>query len=651
MKITDFFLQRKKLTYLLMIFIIIAGIFSMISLPRQDSPNVNFNILTIRTFYPGSSPLDVEINITDLIEDELEQVDGIDEMSSFSIEGMSVIFIKIDPDFSDAERVKTDIRSAVDRVSNLPKEVKNRPIVEEMKSTDFPVLEVAIIGKNVGEDMLRKIARDMEYEIKSVSKVGTINKIGYRKKEVKILCDNREMSKRYVSFVEILRAIGARNVKLTGGTLESFADEKNIVTFSEFEDVLSVKDVIIRSNFSGEHIKVSDIAEVKLGHEKRKIISRTNGFNSINLLVKRRGTTDVIDLSKEIDKVIEKYQKTYKEKGVDIVKVVDFTYYTKSLLNIVTNNALLGFCLVLVSLFVFLNFYTAIWVAVGIPLSILAAYMFFPLFDITTNQITLITIIIVLGMLVDDAIVIAENINRHQEAGVDGYNAALIGTREVFKPVLATILTTIFCFVPMYFMKGIVGKFVFAIPTVVILILVMSFFESITLLPVHLSGRNGALSSKKEKWLNAVRTNYGRLLKFFLRHRKTTFAGFFLWAAIAGGIFGYYGKIELFPTSDFDLFYIVMELPTGTSLHETSGKVGDVEKIVATIPDKLMMGYKTVIGEHRTDEAAANPALHENWALITIYLHPAAKRDVRSEAIIEDLKEKTVALNGFTKLD
>ena len=650
MKITEFFLKHKKLTHLSMILIILAGAFSIVSLPRQDSPNVNFNILSIKTFYPGASPEDVEINVTDLIEDELERVDGIEELTSFSIEGMSAIFIQLDPDASDADQIKNDIKAAVDRVSNLPKEVDNRPTIEDMKSTDFPVLEVAIIGLNADEGMLRKIAKDMESDIKALGNVGVVQKIGYRKKEIKILCDNEKMTEKYISFGEILNAIGSRNVKLSGGTLESFVDEKKIVTFSEFDPPVSVSDVIVRSNFSGKHIKVSDIATVEEGYEKEYIKIRTNGKPSINLLIKRRGTTDIIDLSDKIDTVVKKYQKTYKSQGIDIVKVVDFSHYTKSLLNIVTSNALMGFILVLLALFIFLNFYTALWVAFGIPMSILTAYMFFPLFDITTNQITLITIIMVLGMLVDDAIVIAENINRHKEEGMETYLATITGSKEVFLPVLATVLTTILCFIPIYFMKGIIGKFIYAIPTVVILTLLASLLESITYLPVHLSMHKKTGSNTNETLLNNLKNRYEVVLKFFLKFKKSTLTGFLAIFLLSSIIFGIFGKFELFPTNDFDLFYVIMETPQGNSLVETSNKVSQIEKIISQIPSELMVSFKTIVGDHRTDEAASSPAMHENWAVSTIYLKPAGQRNTRSEYIIKDLTNKLKPIEGFDKI-
>ncbi|OVE76707.1 hypothetical protein BVX98_05350 [bacterium F11] len=652
MNITRYFVENKKMTNLLLVFILVVGVLSITRLPRQDAPNVDFDILTISTFYPGASPEDVEINVTDPLEDELEKIDGIDEMTSFSIEGMSMIFVVVDSDSEDTGQVKEDIRNAVDRVKNLPDAVEDWPAVNEMKSTDFPILEVAIVGDESQEWELRKIAKGLEEEIKSVGKVGAIDKIGYRKREVKILADLEKMDKYYVSFPEILKAVEARNVKATGGTLESFVDEKKIVTLSEFEELTDVGEVIIRSNFSGKHVRVSDIAVVEDGFKNRDIISRTNGRNSINLVVKRRGTTDVIDLSREIDGILSKYEHLYKDQGIEIIKVVDYTYYTKSLLNIVSNNAVIGFFLVCLSLFIFLNLYTALWVAIGIPLSILLAYIFFPVFDVTTNQISLITIILVLGMLVDDAIVIAENITRHQEKGMDYKEAAVFGTQEVLRPVMATIATSMLCFIPMFFMTGILGKFIQTIPIVVILTLGASFLESITLLPSHLSiKRRKFFSVKRDQYMNAIRRWYGRMLTRLLRNRKKTIGFFVLISFLIAGLVGSQTRFELFPTEDFDLFYIVMETKTGTSLGQTLKAVKKVEKHVADIPENLMIGYKTNVGDHRTEEAAADPSLHENWALITVFLHPSGRRDVRSEQIIDDLKEKMKDVSDFEMLN
>ncbi|OFZ57401.1 MAG: hypothetical protein A2381_04240 [Bdellovibrionales bacterium RIFOXYB1_FULL_37_110] len=199
-------------------------------------------------------------------------------------------------------------------------------------------------------------------------------------------------------------------------------------------------------------------------------------------------------------------------------------------------------------------------------------------------------------------------------------------------------------------MKGIIGKFIYAIPTVVILTLLASLLESITYLPVHLSMHKKTGSNTNEKLLNKLKNRYEVILKIFLKFRKATLAGFLAIFLLSSIVFGIFGKFELFPTNDFDLFYVIMETPQGHSLIETSNKVSQIEKIISQIPNELMISFKTIVGDHRTDEAASSPAMHENWAVSTIYLKPAGQRNTRSEVIIKDLTNKLKPIKGFDKI-
>ncbi|PCJ61912.1 MAG: hypothetical protein COA79_06350 [Planctomycetota bacterium] len=649
MKITEFFIDNFKLTNMVLLFILFGGGVTMLNLPRQGNPNVNMDILSITTIYPGASPEDVEINVTDPLEDELEQIDGILRMHSNSIESMSLITLELDPDYPDSIQLRNDIRSALDSVTNLPKEVKSRPVLKEIKSTDFPVMELAIVGPKDKYSELRDISKSIESEIKNIGGVGQIIKLNFQKKEVHISCDAKKLEAQNISFTDVIHAIKRRNVKLSGGTLESFVDEKKIVTFSEFENPLDVSEVIIRSNFDGKQLKVKDIAEVTMGYEKPMFLTRSNGEHCIHLTIKRSGSTDVIDLTKEIVKIVKKYQDRYSKSELKIRVIVDYTIYTKSLLRIVTMNALAGFILVVLSLFIFLNFRTAFWVGLGIPVSVFGAYLFMPAFDLTTNMISLITMVVVLGMIVDDAIVVAENINRHIETGMEPRLAAIQGTKEVFKPVCATIITTILCFSPLLFMTGILGKFIYAIPVIVILTLLMSLFESVTLLPSHLANQKKG-KAKTRKLTIYLRKKYTSVLRVCLRNRGLVLLTFFI-IFVATAMFSYSNyKYNLFPAGDVDLFYIVMETDPGDSLEVTSTKVKEIEKIVDQISDDLMIGYKTIIGDHRTEEMANDPSPHKNWALITIILHPAAKRDLVSDDIIKNLSKKVGSIKTFKKL-
>ncbi len=652
MKVTEFFIDRPKFTNVLLGFMILLGVLTLKSLPRQNMPDVDFDVLTIRTNYPGASPEDVEVKVTDPIEDALESVDGLDRVESFSIENMSYIVVKIDPDldFNEKEDIKRDVRKAVDRVTDFPQEVEARPFVDEKKSTSSPIIEIAVSGEGIDEWTMRKVAKDLEDDLRGIEGVGEVDKIGYRKKEMQVLADIEKMDEHYVAFGDLLQAIELRNVKLSGGTIESSVNEKKVVTFAEFEEPIDVGDCIVRSNFSGKQLKVSDVALLKDDFEQRRIWTRVNGVDAINVRVKRKPKSDVIRLSRELNVVIDYYQETFSKQGIQVKVLIDYTHYTKNLLDIVINSATLGLILVLLSLFFFLNFQTALWVAIGLPTAILGAFFIFPYFDMTVNQIVLIAMIIVLGMLVDDAIVVAENINRYQQEGLSFREAAILGTQEVFKPICVTILTTISCFAPMYFMTGILGKFVFTIPTVIISMLLLSLFESVTILPCHLAHSKASRIRPVGFWMTKLRNFYGRFLRRLLHHR-----GLFIVIAISmliGSVFFSVAtnRFVLFPTNDANVFYIVIETKVGDSMEQTLEKIKQIEDRVSEISPEILNNFKVELGHHRTEEAINTPAEHEEWALFTVFLKPASERDVRSEVVIEELRKDFKNLTGFNLL-
>jgi len=643
-----FFLKKDVLVKLITIFVVAAGIMSLTQLKRASYPDVEFDILKITTTYPGASAEDVEVNVTKKIEDEIKTVRDYDKIRSNSLENLSIIYVWVDPNAEDKKLVKDEIRRAVDRVSNLPREIKDKPVIDELKSSNVAIIEVAVSGK-VPEKILRKIAKDLEEKINEMKGVGLVEKMGYRKREIKILVDAQKIAKNYVSLNEIISAIKDRNIRTGGGSLESYTNEKKIVTFSEFENPLDVKDVIIRRNFDGNQIKLSQISKIEDTYEDYDVIPRTNQQNSINLLIRSQPRADIIDISNEIKELLNKTRDSL-PKGVTVDIVVDYSRYTKNLLSIVQTNALIGFFLVLGVLFLVLNPYTAFWTAAGIPISFLGALIFFPVFGIDINFISLITLVLVLGMLVDDAIVVAENISRHREMGKSPLQAASQGAREVAGPVTATIITTIIAFMSLYYMKGISGKFVWQIPIVVILTLVISLLESLFLLPSHIAF-SPVRESKKSHWFEKFKHSYEKVMHAVIRHRVKTLFGFICFLLVACYLLFGVMKVNMFPYSDVDVFYVVAELPDGTSLEETSKRLKEVEKLVDQIPRTAMVNYTASIGHHDRDVYGASHGLRHNWALVTIFLKPAGEREMTSEELMKNLEVKLKDLKGFTKLE
>lgn len=643
----QFFLSRKVLVTLITIFIVAAGVAVLTQIKRATYPDVEFDVLKITTTYPGASAEDVEINVTKKIEDKIKTVRGYEKIRSRSIDNLSIIYVWVDPNAQRPDRVKDDIRRAVDRVTDLPDEIRDKPLIDELKSSNVPVIEVAVSG-SVPEAVLRKIAGDLEAAINEIEGVGLVEMKGYRKREVKILLDADRISQNYVSLNEIIAAVKNRNIRRAGGSLESDTNEKKIVTFSEFKDVLDVRDVIIRRNFDGNQIKLSELARIEDSFEDYDVIPRTNGQPSINLLIRSQTNADIIDISDAIKGLIEKTRPTLPE-GANIHIVVDYSHYTRNLLSMVRDNAVLGFVLVLVVLFATLDRFIAFWTAAGVPLSFLGALIFFPVFGININFISLVTLVLVLGMLVDDAIVVAENISRHREAGKSPREAALLGMKEVAGPVTATIVTTIVAFMSLYFMTGVTGRFVWQIPVVVTLTLTVSLLEALFLLPSHIV--NSPLKPVRMNPLfERFKNLYQRIIHAVIRHRVKTLLLFTLFFAVAFYLAFGVMKVTLFPYTDVDIFYVVAELPEGTSLKETSNRMKEVERIVKTIPRTAMENYTTTIGHHDRDVYGVTMGLRHNWALVTIFLKPAAERDLTSEEIMADLEAKLNGITGFEKL-
>ncbi|MCH8236567.1 MAG: efflux RND transporter permease subunit, partial [Proteobacteria bacterium] len=306
--------------------------------------------------------------------------------------------------------------------------------------------------------------------------------------------------------------------------------------------------------------------------------------------------------------------------------------------------ALPGLGLVILVLFVFLNFRTAFWVAMGIPLTLMGVFFLSPFFGVSIDMITLIAMIVVIGLIVDDAIIIAENISYRREMGDSPLEAAVNGTYGVLRPVFATIITTMLAFSPFFFMSGHMGKFMFSLPLIIVLALLVSFGEALTILPAHITAgkvrRAKSDSANRRNWFDAVRSRFQRFMVYVLRLRYLVVAVFM--ALLVGAFLyaGAYMQFILFPGDIADRFFVTVELETGTSLRATSDRVNEIERFLDVLPEDELDSYWTVLGSQTGgDVPPFAPGESENWALIVVTLTPYSERDRSAENIITDLRE------------
>jgi len=647
MSFFKFFAERHLLAYVITFLIILLGIGSMLNIKRDAFPSVEFGELLITATYPGASPEDVELMVTNEIEKEIKKVTGIKRYMSWSMENISSIHIVIDPDVDDEEKVIREIREAVSRVTDLPAEITESPLVTELSTSSFPMIEVGLAG-DLPYSELREIAKRFQKKLENVDGVSSVDRYGYRTREIQVEINPSKLDEMDVSLAEVVRAIRERNIRATGGSFESYTSEKNIVTLSQFRNPSEVGDVIVRTTFDGPSIKMRDLAVVVDGYEEEKVLSRVNGRKAISFVAFKTDNADIVRTVDAIKELVENEQK-FMPSTVEIMLSNDESKYVKDRLSIVAINGIIGLTFVIIVLTIFLSFRVAFWVALGIPVALLGTIFMLPIFGGFLDSITMTAMVLVLGIIVDDAIIIAESIYQRYERGMSAMSAAVAGVRDVIKPVITTILTTFVVFLPMFFMPGMLGKFVIVIPLVITLALAISLIESTLALPAHIAAGMKPQSgepTRRQIYFDKLRQFYTVLLSRLLPVRYLLVI---IFIAVLGGSLTYavkYMDFVLFPSSTAERFMVLIETPVGTSLQATADQARKVESLVSELGASELDSFVTRIGTF----GDIGSSERENNAAIFVSLTPFADRKRTADEIVESLREKTDKLKGVERI-
>ncbi|MFA7114019.1 MAG: efflux RND transporter permease subunit [Candidatus Omnitrophota bacterium] len=635
------------------------GIYSLFTLRLEAFPSVDYDMVIITTIYKSAPAEDVEKLVTIPIEEELIGISGIKEIESSSDEGLSSIAVTIDPDYSDKEQVIDDIERAVDRAKNLPDEIEDDPTVTELRISEYPILEVALAGNDIPEHQMREYGVRLEDALQDVAGVATVKRIGWRDPEFWVEIDPKKAEDYHVSPNEVAEALDSHNINFPAGILKGARYEYNVRTVGEFETKGEIEDVIIRANDDGNWLKVKDIAVVKDTFERRTHITRIAQKNALAMLILKSENADILEVVANVNKVIDKFQTDLPD-NMRITVTDDMSFYVKRRLGVLKNNGLFGFVLVLIVLFVFLDPVPALTTAMGIPIALFVTFILMHLFGITINLVSMLGLIIVLGMLVDDGIIVSENVYRYIESGMPPKEAAIKGTNEVIKPVIATVLTTFAAFAPLLFMKDIMGKFIKAVPIVVIFALSASILEAFIILPSHLSDfvKGGKFNriehkrSKREIFFIKIQKVYTRILELVLKHRYRFVAGMGVIFVFAVCLMVFAMKIIMFKGEGIEQFYVRFEAEKGVNLEEMSKLVIPVEKLIEDMPKNEIDEYRTYIGSIESEKAGFDPNAKKGTHLgqITVFLTPMQKRKRTPHEIAADVREKLKSISGFEKI-
>ena len=640
-KLAEFSVKNSLFVNLLSAFLVIWGIVSLFHLKREAFPEVSFDVVLVSAYYRGADAQKVEKLVTTPLEKELKEVDNIEEMISTSSDGVSLISLKISEGTKNKDKVINDIQKAVDRVTDLPEGVEERPQVIEITSGQIPVIKVALSG-DLSEFELRKLADDLKDLFEGIDGVSSVERQGYRDEEFWVEPDLEKMQKFHLSFSELAQALNRQNIDLPAGTLKTKGEEFAVKISTDFRTKQDIENAIIRANDLGNWLRVKDVAKVKYTFEDEIVLNKVLGTRAITLVVIKRENADILKIVNRVHKVIGEFKKKAPSE-LKISTFYDISYYVKRRLGVLKSNAFVGLIFVVGVLFLFLHPIPATMTAVGIPIALFTTFGIMYSLGLSINLITMFGLIMVLGMLVDDGIIISENVYRHIEKGYSPSSASIKGTQEVMLPVLATILTTISALSPLMFMHGLIGRFVKYIPFIAIVALVASLIEAFIILPSHLSDFSHPIvkgQGKKEKtWFKYILAKYERILNFSLTHRYKVIGSVFLVFILSLILAKFFIPFVLFSSRGVEQFSIKLEALPNTSLKKTNLLVKEVEKLVEKLPPKYLDTYETIIGEFREERGYdPNAKQGSNFAQINVYLTPSQKRDETSKEIVDMLK-------------
>ena len=681
MSIPKVSVNNPVLANMLMIIIIAFGVYAWINLPRELTPEIALQSANVTTLYPGASPEEVEKLISAPIEDAIEEsVNKIDLLFSTSSEGRSVISIDFE-EMSDRDYDKEieNLRTAVEQVNELPEEILDDPKVEELDvSSGFPMLTI-VVGGTISETQMRDIAENLKDEILDIKNIASVQISGLREREIWIEVDPDRLKAYQIPIAAVVTAVRASNLNLPAGTMELGNTEFMVRTMGEFANPDTIGETIIAVQPTGTPLRLKDVATVSDTYEEARTLSRIHGDPSISLSVQKKTEGNTIALVAELRELVKEWKKDLPE-GAELTPVNDYSVILKERLDILETNAFFGLILVVLMLLLFIGWRNAMFAALGIPVAFLATFWFMSVGGYTLSGVSLFGLILVVGIVVDDAIVVVENIYRHIEAGESPKVAAIRGAEEVGWPVLAASLTTICAFGPLMFMSGVSGQFMRVVPIMAILVLIASLFEVFVILPAHVAewGRpkprtgHSRLEGLRTRsrgafslsvlivgflvWFGTVfdliRNRYVRILKVTIR-RRYAFVGSVLFMGLMAciGAFVVLDK-ELFPGEDFPQFYVKAELPPSYGIQETTDIIAQIEAAAKTLPSSEVAAIVSNIGLHTPTSGILEGVTYgSNFGEVIIELTPKQERTRGVDDIIAELRTKTTTISGIEQLN
>jgi multidrug efflux pump subunit AcrB len=656
---------------LLMLLLVLGGAASYFTMKRELFPQFSLDTVVVRVPYPGAAPEEVEETIVIRIEEALQGVDGIKEINSVAQENYGAVTVTVDKGYS-LSNVKDDIKTRVDAITTFPDDTE-RPIIEELL-IQKDVIRVSIFGE-ASEKQIKKLADRVREDLVNIDGISQATVQGTRDYEISIEVSEFNLRNHDLTFDDIVRAVKNSSIDLPGGLIKAEGGEIQLRTKGQGYIGEDFKKIVLLSTPDGGKVTLDQVATVIDGFAEQDIVTKFNGKPAAIVLVREVGDENPLEISKMVYQYVEEAQQTWVPDGIQLEAWSDSSFYLQGRIDMLLKNGAVGFILVLLTLTVFLRPSLAFFVAVGIPISFLATLAIAPFVGITINLLSLFAFILVLGIVVDDAIVVGESVFTEYQAKGPGVESAISGTHRVSIPVTFAVLTTIVAFFPVFLLPGTIGKFMAVIPYTVIPTLLFSLVQSKLVLPYHLSLCHVGDKHGRDKlnWFSRMQRNLSDWLERFIensylpriakaiKYRYITLACFIAFLIFSISLVGMgVVRFVFFPNVPSDYIFMELTMAEGSPLSETRRALNRTDMALDEISKKevaagnidpiknkgVFLGYSVVSGG---PEATATSS-GSNIGSIIIELSKGELRDSDADQVAEEWREKVGEIPGARKL-
>lgn len=604
---------------LLMILIIAGGILTIFSIKMEVFPEFSLDLISVMVPYRGASPEDVEKGVCLRVEEAIAAVDGVKRMTSTASEGIGTTLVEVE-EYADTQQVLDDIKAEVDRIITFPQETE-KPVISEI-TTRHKVIIVVVYG-DASETSIKKLAEMVRDDLTVMDNISQVNVTGVRPYEISIEVSEQNLRRYSLSFDEVARMVSSSSLDVPAGSVKTAGGEILIRTEGQKYFGREFEEIIVLTKNDGTKIRLADIATVTDGFEDTDLYTIFDGKRAALIKVYRIGEQGALDVANTVKKYVAEKKKDMPQ-GVTLALWEDDSEILKSRMNLLKKNAYIGLILVFLCLTLFLDLRLAFWTTMGIPISFLGAFWFLPFFDVSVNMISLFAFIMALGLVVDDAIVVGENIFTYRQQGMNGTKAAIKGAKEMAIPVVLAVLTTAFAFIPLAYMTGVLGKILRVLPIVVTSVLAISLTEALLILPAHLSSSFSLGDNFIFRFIDRIRIWVSGRLDLFVNGRFTAFVtwavkwryvtlstGIAIFLLTMGLVTGGYIKFTFFDPVEADNMVATLTMPQGTPVEQTDEIIKRIEKAVKQVRDETDSGRQGAasIIKHISATVGAHPML------------------------------------------